>query len=428
VREGGILWFRNDLRLTDNEALCESVWQSNRIYPVYVFDERIFSGKSAFGLRKIDTPRAKFILDAVTDLRNRLRDRGSDLIIRIGKSEEEVYNIAKRLKTRNVFCNRERTYEEVLIQDALEEKLWSIGQELRYTRGKMLYYTADLPFPVTHSPDSFNAFRREVEKFTSLRPPLTIPDLPPFDNANIDKGELPALSRFEMSEVNLNADCFNGGESRGLEIVENLKNDASSVNVGQDSLYSGTQLSPWLSHGCLSPKTIYFELSGNKNFNNSSKEKHPLYYQLLWRDYHRLICKKYGNAIFCAEGIKPKDVSQSQYQADVCKSWVQGETDSSLVNAIMSELKNTGFINDLARRISASYLVHVLKQPWLYGASYYEQMLIDYDPCSNYGNWMEIAGVGAENKESKFILSSDFDSKYDRDESYRSRWLKNVRV
>jgi deoxyribodipyrimidine photo-lyase len=83
------------------------------------------------------------------------------LVVRIGKPEVVVFELAKSLKTQWVYCNRERTYEEVLVQDALEHQLWTIGQEIRYTRGKMLYYTSDLPFPITHTPENFTAFRKE---------------------------------------------------------------------------------------------------------------------------------------------------------------------------------------------------------------------------------------------------------------------------
>ena len=167
-----ILWFRNDLRLQDNEALNEACDAGATVYPIYVFDERVFKGKTKYGFRKTDVYRAKFILESVLDLKNQLQGRGTDLIIKIGKPEEVIFDLAKELKSSWVFCNRERTDEELKVQDALEKNLWSIGQEVRYSRGKMLYYTADLPFPITHTPDVFTQFRKEVEKIVPVRPPL----------------------------------------------------------------------------------------------------------------------------------------------------------------------------------------------------------------------------------------------------------------
>jgi len=169
-----IVWFRNDLRLHDNEALTDALTAGDQVVPVFIFDERTFRGKTSFGFDKTGKYRAKFIIEAVTDLRKQLQSRGSDLYIRVGKPEDELFALANELKSSWIFCNRERTQEEVAVQDVLEHNLWSIGQEIRYCRGKMLYYTSDLPFPVTHTPDVFTQFRKEVERFVQVREPLTL--------------------------------------------------------------------------------------------------------------------------------------------------------------------------------------------------------------------------------------------------------------
>ena len=168
----GLVWFRQDLRLHDNEALHEALTHCESIIPVFVFDERVFGEMTRFGFRKTGIFRAQFIIESIIDLKKSLVARGSDLVIRIGKPEEEIFKIAKEEKTSWIFCNRERTDEEIKVQDALERNLWSVGQEVRFSRGKMLFYTADLPFPVTHTPDIFAHFRKEVEKYIPIRSPL----------------------------------------------------------------------------------------------------------------------------------------------------------------------------------------------------------------------------------------------------------------
>ena len=171
-----IVWFRNDLRLHDNEALQDAMRNADEVIPIYVIDERTFKGKTSFGFPKTGKFRLQFILESLEDLRQNLRHRGSDLYVRMGKPEEIVAEIAQQAKTSWVFCNRERTAEELQVQDTLEKNLWSIGQELRYCRGKMLYHTADLPFPVNHTPDTFSQYRKEVERITPVRDPFPAPD------------------------------------------------------------------------------------------------------------------------------------------------------------------------------------------------------------------------------------------------------------
>ena len=60
----------------------------------------------------------------------------------------------------------------------------------------------------------------------------------------------------------------------------------------------------------------------------------------------------------------------------------------------MVELVLTGWMSNRGRQIVASYLVNDLGQSWLAGALFFEHHLIDYDPCSNYGNWAYLGGVG----------------------------------
>ena len=161
LRERVIVWFRQDLRLHDNEALFEAIRQSKEVIPVFVLDERQIFGKTSFEFPKIGKFRMKFLLESIEDLRSNLKKLGSDLIVRVGHTENILINIANQTKATAVYCNRERTEEEVKVQDNLEKLLWQEGKELLYFRGKMLYYTADLPFPVTHTPDIFSQFRNE---------------------------------------------------------------------------------------------------------------------------------------------------------------------------------------------------------------------------------------------------------------------------
>ena len=114
-----IVWFRQDLRLHDNEALTEAMRHGEEIIPIFVFDERHFKGKTRFGFPKTGKYRARFIIESVADLQASLKALGSELIIRVGKPEEEIFKIARQVKSSWVFCNRERTQEE--IQQSYEE-------------------------------------------------------------------------------------------------------------------------------------------------------------------------------------------------------------------------------------------------------------------------------------------------------------------
>jgi deoxyribodipyrimidine photo-lyase len=162
MKRRAIVWFRQDLRLHDNEAITTALRMADEIIPVYVFDERVFGGKTRFGFPKTNKFRARFILESIENLKENLQAIGSDLLVRVGRPEYIISDLARETKTSWVLCNRERTQEEVQVQDALEQKLWSIGVELLYTRGKMLYHTQDLPMPVHHTPTRLCSFERKT--------------------------------------------------------------------------------------------------------------------------------------------------------------------------------------------------------------------------------------------------------------------------
>lgn len=123
----GIVWFRHDLRLRDNQALKDAADQCDVLLPVYVFDERLYKERTPHGFRQIGVYRTQFIIDSVLSLKKSLQEKNIDLIVRIGKAEDIIYEIADQVKSSWVFCNRERAPEEEVIQDILENKLWQIG-------------------------------------------------------------------------------------------------------------------------------------------------------------------------------------------------------------------------------------------------------------------------------------------------------------
>ncbi len=434
-----IVWFREDLRLHDNEALADALRTSEEVIPVFVFDERVFKGKSKYGFAKTGKHRARFIIESIHDLRKSLKAIGSNLIVRVGKPEEVLFELAQTVKSAWIFCNRERTSEEVNVQDKLEKKLWEIGQEVRYSRGKMLYYTSDLPFPVTHTPDIFTHFRKEVEKYIQIREPLPAPVKGDFEplSIRIEEGEIPALADFghEATEKDERAVLtFKGGETEGLkrlqyylwetDLVKDYKETRNGL-IGSD--YS-SKFSSWLAHGCLSPKQIYHELKKYENERVKNKSTYWLFFELLWRDFFRLMGKKHGNAIFKKGGTLKDESGVGEDNLQLLHVWMEGRTGIPFIDANMRELSQTGFMSNRGRQNVASFLVKDLNINWQMGADYFESMLIDYDPCSNWGNWNYIAGVGSDPRENRYFNILKQALRYDGKGAYVKLWCPELNL
>ena len=431
-----IVWFRQDIRLHDNEALTDALKHADEVIPVYVFDERVFKGKTRYGFPKTGVFRAKFILESVQDLKNNIRLLGNELIVRFGKPEEEIFEIAKQAKTSWVFCNRERTDEEVFVQDALEKNLWSIGQEMRCSRGKMLYYTADLPFPVTHTPDSFSQFRKEVERFIPIREPLPRPQAPMNPpSILLDPGQIPSLQDFGLMKYKADprsAFHFKGGETEGLKRLHSYLWEEEALltyKKNRDNLLGenySTKFSPWLTQGCLSPKTIYAEIKKFKEQRFAKGVGQSVVFELMQRDFLRFMAKKHGNKIFQKGGIQENPDFSLVNDFEKFENWVDGRTGVPFIDANMREIKHTGYMSNRGRQIVASFLVQELGVNWVLGADYFESVLIDYDPCSNYGNWNEMVGIGSESREARSFNFLSQARRYDPQGEYVKRWIPEL--
>jgi deoxyribodipyrimidine photo-lyase len=135
--------------------------------------------------------------------------------------------------------------------------------------------------------------------------------------------------------------------------------------------------------------------------------------------------KKYSNMFFQQAGIKAKTDILYKHNTELLLRWINGETGIDFIDANMTELKLTGFMSNRGRQNVASYLCHELKQDWRYGAAYFEQQLIDYDVCSNWGNWAYLAGVGNDPRGIRIFNIEKQANEFDKLYTYRNLWLNN---
>ncbi len=430
--EKGILWFRNDLRLHDHEALVNAVEHVKEVYPVYIFDERHFE-KTSFGFPKTGAFRAKFLLESLHSLRERLRSKGSELIIRRGKPEEILPQLAQEWGAKGVFAHQEVTSEEIQIEDALEDALFKQGVTLETYWGTTLYHLADLPMPINSLPDIFTHFRKEVEKFSEVREVLSTPqaiDTPTIENM----GDLPSLSDLGLEEVEKDERQvldYKGGEEAAFERLQTYFWEEDRLREYKETrnglLGSGfsSKFSAWLALGCISPRKIYEEVKRYEKLRKKNSSTYWLIFELIWRDYFRFVCKQHGNTVFQEGGIKgesrPWDVNWDRFDR-----WAEGETGIPFIDANMRELKNSGYMSNRGRQNVASFLVKDLNLDWRMGAEWFESLLIDYDVCSNWGNWNYVAGVGNDPRENRYFNILSQASRYDGKGEYVKHWIPEL--
>ncbi len=420
-----LVWFRNDLRVHDNEILFEATRKADIVLPVYIFDPFYFTARDA-GRTKTGNFRTRFLVEAVTDLRNNLRALGGDLLVRVGNPAEILPQLAVQYNVSEVYHHREVAFEETGISEQVEAALWKMRLNLKHFIGHTLYHKEDLPFPIKDIPDSFMQFRKKLERDSSVRAETAIPEMvktPELDDA----GEVPTLQQLGLLppvDDPRASYSFKGGETAGLRALDwcfenDLQAKIKSARTPQAAAENSSKLSPWLALGCLSPRRVYWEV--DKHVQNHSSSN-PMILELLWRDYFRFMFKKHGTKFFRPEGFKNEAPETAANQEELFNQWKRGETGVPFVDAVMHELSATGYTNNFNRQIVAGYLVRDLKVDWTYGAAYFEEVLIDYSPASNWGNWAFVAGVGNDPRENRNFITRQ-PSQLDSKSTYIDTWL-----
>ena len=423
-----LIWFKTDLRLTDNETVVHAIASSEEVIPFYCLDERLLE-RNDFGFRRTGSFRMKFLLESIVDLDNSLREKGSGLIFRIGKPEEVIPQLVREFGIQKVCSKKEVATEEKEIVSKLEKALWEQKCVLEEFSTSTLYHAVDLPFGIKDIPDVFTAFRKRVEKETKIRYIFDTPEA--IHSPAIPVLVMPSLNDLGLVDISVDDRVtlsFDGGEIAAKKRLEHyffktqsLSNYKETRNglIGAD--YS-SKFSPWLALGCVSPRWIYHQVKEYERIHGANESTYWLVFELLWRDYFRFMMKKHGSKIFFKNGFNGSQINSSDTNRVLLDKWIHGETGDDFVDANMRELKFTGFMSNRGRQNVASYLIDQLKLDWRLGAAYFEEQLIDYDVSSNWGNWAFLAGVGNDPRGKRVFDTQKQAQQYDPKREYRELW------
>lgn len=348
------MWFRGDLRLHDNEALTRANSESSSLLAVYCFDPRDY-GKSSHGYDKTGPYRAHFLIQAVADLRKSLRAAGSELLVRLGKPEEIIPDIVRKIGAAAVYCQLEPTCEENQVESKLKLALEreggggrNGGVKLQSFWGGTLHDLNDLPYSLASLPQTFEQYRASLkhkETKKALEKPSQIQNTP--IGVHFDAGKIPTLAELglkstirsnnsssdgrktstsqedsENSSGQLDGTC-QGGETEALRQLQQflaaVKDNCTTSNTSSSSSSSSTvtaygsnfasSIAPWLATGCLSPRRMIEDVkhhlgSGGENSTTTSTESSGqqqsaltwVQFELLWRDFFRMMTRKYTEA------------------------------------------------------------------------------------------------------------------------------------
>jgi deoxyribodipyrimidine photo-lyase len=412
------------------------------LLPVYVLPPRL-AGRTSFGFPKLGVYRARFLRETLEELGLELRARGSDLLLTYGRPAEIISELCRSYGINEVSYQFEVGTEETEEQRELERALSSLSPQpaLRCVEGQTMYAPDRTPFGAgfEEMPDVFTNVRKTLEKTGTIVAPVPAPkQLPPPP----DRRAEPAGIRLFESALELFSDAgvkqaepdsraafrSRGGEEAAFERLQHYFWDTDALArykytrnglLGAD--YS-SKISAWLANGSLSPRSVYAEVKRYERERKKNVSTYWLVFELTWRDYFNFLMRKYPRDSFRLHGPMRRRLDWTQ-DHDVFDAWREGRTGEPFIDANMKEIALTGYMSNRGRQNVASYLARDLGIDWRMGAQWFESLLIDYDPASNYGNWTYNTGVGTDPRLDRYFSPKRQAEKYDPKGEHRDLWL-----
>jgi deoxyribodipyrimidine photo-lyase len=415
-----IYWFRNDLRLHDNPSLQKALLTGHPIVPVFIYNDKWSVNFPDLDFPRIAEHRLAFLNETVLDLSEQIRKADYQLLIFKGDPVSILQDLSVKLKAHAIYAQ-----EEYAVEELAEQSLVSGQVHLNLTPGSLLFEPNQVPFTIDKSPFYYTAFKNKVEALGALL--STTPTISKLTRYDWAKTDLPERYAVPKSASGL----FNGGEIAALDRL------ASYISAGAPWRYSETRnqlegenfsshLAPWLANGSLSVRTLWLKLRAIPNDDEVAQASvKTLKEQLIWRDYFRYLMMRYGEKLFWLKGLRTSEPTMyNDYEA--FNMWREGSTGQPLIDALMLELKATGFMSNRGRMLVSFYLSKELKVNWQWGAAWFEYLLVDYDVYSNYGNWAYQSGRGTDSRVNRRFNLKKQAEKFDPTGDFVSRWTSKA--
>uniref|UniRef100_A0A3P8X1A8 Cryptochrome circadian regulator 2 n=1 Tax=Cynoglossus semilaevis TaxID=244447 RepID=A0A3P8X1A8_CYNSE len=391
-------WFRKCLRLHDNPALQEAVNAAHTLRCVYILDPW-FAGAANVGIN-----RWRFLGEALEDLDNSLKKFNSRLFVIRGQPTDVFPRLFKEWKvTRLTFEYDPEPYGKER-DGAIIKMAQEFGVETVVRNSHTLYNLDRIIEMNNNSPPlTFKRFQTIVSRLELPRRPLPVITQQQMEKCCTKISEnheqlysIPSLEELGFRTERLPPAVWRGGESEALDrLNKHLDKKVWVANLEHSrintcSLYaSPTGLSPYLRFGCLSCRVLYYNL--RELYMKLRKHSSPppsLFGQLLWREFFYTAATNNPNFDRMEGNPICVQIPWDQNPEALAK-WAEGRTGFPWIDAIMTQLRQEGWIHHLARHAVACFLTRGdLWISWESGMKVFEELLLDADWSVNAGSWM----------------------------------------
>tara|TARA_B110000967_G_C18890297_1_gene566865 strand:+ start:2079 stop:3506 length:1428 start_codon:yes stop_codon:yes gene_type:complete len=383
-----IMWFRQDLRLSDNPALLNAI-QQGRVLPVFILDEGndwSIGGASRWWLHH-----------SLLALNESLQ--GNLWILR-GDAAELLPQLAREHSASHAFWNR--CYEPSIIRrdSLIKEQLTADGITATSSNGSLIWE----PWENLKQDGTPYKIFTPFYKYAIANNPPAAPS--PAANANFDTVKcLQGKNRIDdlnlLPEINWYeqiASQWQPGELGARQRLQNFtENGLYDYRDGRDypAKRSVSMLSPHLHFGEISPREAASVVKQAGDIDSNEEQAAHFIRELAWREFSYYTLYHFPH--ICQQNMKSQfdRFPWVKDQKSLCL-WQQGQTGFPLVDAGMRELWQTGTMHNRVRMIVGSFLVKNLMIHWLEGARWFWDCLLDADLANNSCSWQWVAGSGAD--------------------------------
>lgn len=380
-----ILWFRRDLRLADQAALAAAVAEAP-VVPVYILDDETPRHRAMGGASRWWLHHSLARLDAS------LREKGSRLILRRGRSEDALARLAGEIGARRVHAIRHYEPWWRNAERAVAERLDLVRHDGNYLVPPGAIRTgAGTPYRI-YTP-FWRALNERMPPAAPTLPPHAIaaPERWPDSDTLDDWGLLPRRPNWATG-----FEDWQPGEDGARRRIESFLRHAADYaerrNLPSDE--GTSRLSPHLHFGEVSPGHVWHRTK------DAGGSVGTFLGEVAWRDYAQNVIVQfpdYGgrNAREAFDTFAWRDPDDPAVAADF-DAWKRGRTGYPIVDAGMRQLWASGWMHNRVRMIAASFLIKHLLIDWRHGERWFWDTLVDADYASNAVNWQWVAGTGVD--------------------------------
>lgn len=403
-----IVWFREDLRVTDNSALSHALNLGAPVVGVYIFDPQAWSRHDTAACR------IEFMLRNLASLQVALRERNIPLLlleVRQSDAVPRVFEALAQPATTLLFNDQYEVNEQR--RDAEVARLWRAkgGRVERFT-DQVLFGPGEIVTQMGHAFSVFTPYkkafiRRVIDQALQFQPLASVPAQAAFPSLCAFKNALQHVCRWHEAVPDawpgyltpVPAFMWPGGEieaQRRLSQFIDTKIHAYQQDRDYPALSGTSQLSPYLANGVLSPRQCWHAAVCANPGALSGGGVECWLSELIWREFYKQIVWSYPR-VSKHQPFKLATLGIAWRQdLGLFDAWCTGATGFPLIDAAMRQLQQTGWMHNRLRMVVAMFLTKQCFIDWRWGERFFMQHLIDGDLAANNGGWQWSASTGTD--------------------------------